>query len=250
MSTVSSRTTLLPVHAILPDTLHSGWSQLEVYLAAADIIVHRCPEDLNQIASLCKPDRETVLFANLGFVESIQLLSSRIPERRRNAVKILVMAEDEAPSTCRRALDAGAKGILLPATDADLVIKAIATVIRGEIWVSRATLSTLAASLIHETLAAEQRQRLTAREQEILTLLAAGKNNQQIANALFISRETVRWHMRGVYSKLGTHDRELVSTFALSYPSAAERLRSRAPSDFVGTGSKPHFDKRGFPQQL
>jgi NarL family two-component system response regulator LiaR len=122
-------------------------------------------------------------------------------------------------------LDAGAKGILLPATDAAMVIKAIETVIRGEIWMSRATLSALAASLIQETLAAEQRQRLTAREQEILSLLAAGKNNQEIADALFISRETVRWHMRGVYSKLGTHDRELVSTYASSHPSGTERIR-------------------------
>ena len=137
MTTESSRTALLPVHAILPDTLLSGWSELEVYLASADIIVHRCPEDLNKIASLCKPDRETILFANLGFVESIPLLFSRIPEQRRNTVKILVMAGDEAPATCRKALDAGAKGILLPATDAEMVIKAVTTVIRGEIWVSK-----------------------------------------------------------------------------------------------------------------
>jgi DNA-binding NarL/FixJ family response regulator len=235
MSTEYSGATLLPVHAILPDTLLSGWSQLDMYLANAGIIVHRCPENLNQIASLCKPGRETVLFANFRFVETIPFLAGRIPERRWNTVKILVMAEDEAPTTCRRALDAGAKGILLPATDSGMVVKAIATVLRGEIWVSRASLSALAASLIQETLAAEQRQLLTAREQEILTLLAAGKNNQEIANALFISRETVRWHMRGVYSKLGTHDRDLVSAYASSYPGRAERIRSLAPRDIVGT---------------
>jgi DNA-binding NarL/FixJ family response regulator len=225
MSTENSGATLRPIHAILPDTLLSGWSQLDVYLTKADIIVHRCPEDLNQIAKLCKPGTETVLLANSRSITKIVSATSRLLDKGRNAIKILVMAEDDKPATCRRVLDAGAKGILLPATDAAMVIKAIETVIRGEIWMSRATLSALAASLIQETLAAEQRQRLTAREQEILSLLAAGKNNQEIADALFISRETVRWHMRGVYSKLGTHDRELVSTYASSHPSGTERIR-------------------------
>jgi ATP/maltotriose-dependent transcriptional regulator MalT len=49
---------------------------------------------------------------------------------------------------------------------------------------------------------------LTARETEILALVAQGFTNQQISDALHIGRETVRWNMRMIYGKLGVHDRE------------------------------------------
>ncbi len=50
--------------------------------------------------------------------------------------------------------------------------------------------------------------RFTRREIEILRKIAAGDNNQKIADDLFVTRETVRWHLRSAYSKLGIHDRQ------------------------------------------
>jgi LuxR family maltose regulon positive regulatory protein len=54
--------------------------------------------------------------------------------------------------------------------------------------------------------------RFTRREIEILRRLAAGEDNRQIAESLFISRETVRWHLRSAYAKLGVHNRNAAAS--------------------------------------
>jgi DNA-binding CsgD family transcriptional regulator len=55
---------------------------------------------------------------------------------------------------------------------------------------------------------------LTAREIQVLRLVARGCRNQEIAEQLFISVETVRWHLRSLYGKLGVHDRLSAAVFA------------------------------------
>ena len=46
-------------------------------------------------------------------------------------------------------------------------------------------------------------------------MIAGGYTNREIANALFITRETVRWHVRSIYAKLGASDREAAIRYAL-----------------------------------
>jgi ATP/maltotriose-dependent transcriptional regulator MalT len=67
---------------------------------------------------------------------------------------------------------------------------------------SRKTVSTVLQSLLFAS-----KHRLTFRETEILGLVANGLKNREIAKRLLISPETVRWHLRTLYNKLGTHDR-------------------------------------------
>jgi len=68
----------------------------------------------------------------------------------------------------------------------------------GELWLSRKLISGLLRKLM-----AKSFQKLTAREAEIHSLKQAGDTNQQIAARLFVSRETVRWHIRNLNQKLG-----------------------------------------------
>jgi DNA-binding CsgD family transcriptional regulator len=62
--------------------------------------------------------------------------------------------------------------------------------------------------------------RLTAREHEILQGVADGATNQEIAENLFVTRETVRWHLRAVYNKLGVHSRDAVVALMKAYKKA------------------------------
>jgi RNA polymerase sigma factor (sigma-70 family) len=55
--------------------------------------------------------------------------------------------------------------------------------------------------------------RLTAREREILELVAEGKSNGEIAERLWISRGTVRKHLDHIYAKLGVHTRTAAAAF-------------------------------------
>ena len=58
---------------------------------------------------------------------------------------------------------------------------------------------------------------LTAREQEVLRLLATGLSNKGIAETLFVSPATVQAHLRTIYDKLGVHSRSAATRFALEH---------------------------------
>jgi DNA-binding NarL/FixJ family response regulator len=82
-------------------------------------------------------------------------------------------------------------------------MRALRAVIAGELWFPRATLS----RVLKGFLIAQDPDRLTSREIEILGLVGSDMNNQQIADKLFISRETVRWHVKSLHAKLGARTR-------------------------------------------
>ena len=88
---------------------------------------------------------------------------------------------------------------------------------------------------------------MTAREAEILTLVSQGYTNQQIAETLCICRETVRWHMRMLYAKLGVHDRQSAASHALqpglnvrkpSLPEKHSKLPVRVITPAVGKSKR------------
>ena len=83
-----------------------------------------------------------------------------------------------------------------------LLLKSIETIFAGELWVPRAVLSQMV-----RTSLGNNPLKLTSRETEILDMITRGLKNQEIADLLFISRETVRWHIRSLYSKIGVGPR-------------------------------------------
>ncbi|MFL6446628.1 MAG: LuxR C-terminal-related transcriptional regulator [Bryobacteraceae bacterium] len=100
----------------------------------------------------------------------------------------------------------GCSGILHLDDRPELWRKAIQTVVRGEMWVSR----TMSTRLLREVTQVQDdlMRKITRREAEIIRLICLGHDNARIAGELFISKETVRWHVRSIYSKLGVTDRD------------------------------------------
>jgi len=79
---------------------------------------------------------------------------------------------------------------------------------------------------LHQLSTECQKRRFTPREQEILECISNGETNRSIAARLFITRDTVRWHLRCLYTKLGVHNRKAVAAFVEkgSTPHAARSL--------------------------
>ncbi len=109
-------------------------------------------------------------------------------------------------------LHLGCSGVLPENSPVENVQRAIEAVAMGELWFPRKVLSNAIRALLSTVTA----NRLTTREREILRLIGRGCNNRVIAETLFISRETVRWHVRSLYAKIGTHDRKKVTAIALA----------------------------------
>lgn len=124
-------------------------------------------------------------------------------------IRILVVTLFEDDESVFAALRAGARGYILKDADEEEMIRAIRAVGEGEAIFSAAIASRLmdyfaaSRSLIPQEVFPE----LTEREREILTLIARGKTNAEIAAELTISLKTVRNHVSNIYSKLQVADR-------------------------------------------
>ena len=109
-----------------------------------------------------------------------------------------------------RAVEAGATGYLLKDTPRERLFPAIQAAARGETVLAPAVATRLVSRMRRPATEA-----LTAREVEVLELVARGASNADIAAALFISEATVKTHLVHAFGKLGVSDRTAAVTAAL-----------------------------------
>jgi DNA-binding NarL/FixJ family response regulator len=114
--------------------------------------------------------------------------------------KIVVLTTYDTDADVIAALDAGAVGYLLKDSPPDDLVRAIVAAARGETVLA----PQVAAVLVRRVSGVPV---LTAREIEILNLLAAGRTNRELARELFISEATVKSHLTNIYGKLGVESR-------------------------------------------
>jgi DNA-binding NarL/FixJ family response regulator len=124
------------------------------------------------------------------------------------ASKVLVLTTYDTDADILRAVEAGATGYLLKDTPRDELIAAVRAASRGETVLA----APLAAKLMRQVRGTEQ---LTPRELEVLTLVARGLSNGEIARELFIGEATVKTHLLHVFDKLGVSDRTAAVTTAM-----------------------------------
>ncbi len=106
-----------------------------------------------------------------------------------------------------RGLRAGAQGYLLKNTPRDQLLGAVRAVASGQMSLPAEVASKLAERL--------RSPEMTARELEVLRLMAAGQSNQEIAHSLFIAESTVKAHVNSILGKLNVSDRTQAVTKAI-----------------------------------
>ncbi|MBV1944712.1 response regulator transcription factor [Streptococcus parasuis] len=110
-------------------------------------------------------------------------------------------------------LEAGARGYMLKTSSADEILSAIRKVARGEYAIE----TEVEKKVEHHKRYPDLHEDLTAREREILTLLAKGYDNQRIADESFISLKTVKTHVSNILSKLEVSDRTQAVVYAFQH---------------------------------
>jgi DNA-binding NarL/FixJ family response regulator len=116
--------------------------------------------------------------------------------------KILVLTTYDTDSDTLPAIEAGATGYLLKDAPRDELFTAVRAAADG-----RTVLSPAVASRLVSAVRASGNEPLSAREREVLALVAKGTANREIARVLFISEATVKTHLTHLYAKLGVKDR-------------------------------------------
>jgi DNA-binding NarL/FixJ family response regulator len=124
---------------------------------------------------------------------------------------VLVLTTFDDDEVLWGAVEAGAAGFLLKDTPADELIKAIRVVAMGGSWLDPRVTPRLLAVLREARPASVPPptgiDRLSERELEVLTLIARGTSNAEIAEQLYVSERTVKGHVGSIFTKLGARDR-------------------------------------------
>jgi DNA-binding NarL/FixJ family response regulator len=143
-----------------------------------------------------KPD-VTLLDLRMPVMEGVEAV--RQIRLRDPLAKVIVLTTYDADEDITRALKAGAKAYVLKDISADGLIACIRDVLAGKTYLAPAAAAKLAEGVT--------RVQLTPRELSTLRLMADGKSNKEIANALGISERTVKTHLGHLFEKLGVTSR-------------------------------------------
>jgi DNA-binding NarL/FixJ family response regulator len=153
--------------------------------------------------------------------------------RRHPEVAIVFLSVDDSYDAMLAAMEAGARGYLSKAVAATELEAAICGAADGDMLLSAELLATL---LSHQQdrrpgriETAPRTTELTAREHQVLDLLAAGLDNREIARQLGITYATVRTHVRNLLEKIGVHSRLEAVVRAAEEGLVAPPLRSLRP---------------------
>jgi two-component system, NarL family, response regulator len=120
---------------------------------------------------------------------------------------IIVLTTYDADEDVYRAVQAGARGYLLKGTFAEGMLDAIRHVHAGRRLMAPEVAARLADRVSSPS--------LTAREVNVLELVAKGMSNREIGAALFLSEDTIKTHLRRIYAKLGVGDRTEAALLAV-----------------------------------
>src|SRR4051812_40513528 len=155
---------------------------------------------------------------NLDGLSALQALQQI---NKRTRVIILTASEDKNEFV--QAMKLGCSGIVLKQTAPDLIVKSIRKVNSGEIWLdshtTAAVMRQFSTGLEGEGSASgskgRERSPLSAREREIVALVAQGYKNKEMAEKMFISEQTVKNHLHNIFDKLGVSDRLELALYAI-----------------------------------
>ncbi len=174
-----------------------------------------------KLATQIKPD---ILLLDLAMPHSSGLDALRDLNARGGAagtVRIILLTAAVEKKQVVEALQLGARGVVMKDSATQLLLKAIHTVMSGEYWVGRDSVSNLVQYLrnLMQSTNEETKQKkfgLTPRELEIVSAVVAGYANKEIAEYFKISEDTVKHHLSNIFDKLGVSTRLELALFAVN----------------------------------
>jgi two-component system nitrate/nitrite response regulator NarL len=176
--------------------------------------------DAVRLARQLKPD---IMLLDLAMprVPGLEALRDLSVGSGANGVKVILLTAAAEKHQIVEALQLGARGVVLKDSATQLLLKSIHTVMTGEYWVGRESVSNLVQYLRTQMQASNEESRqkkfgLTPRELEIVSAVVAGYSNKEIAEYFKISEDTVKHHLSNIFDKLGVSTRLELALFAVN----------------------------------
>lgn len=163
----------------------------------------------------------------LAGIDLVREVRDQLPEAR-----VILLSENPDDEMCGQALESGAWGCLSTTENPQVLLKAVAKVGEGERWFAHRVTSQIIGKHIARKHAETRFSRnLTPREWEVLSLLAKGCPDKEIAGRLFISKETARSHVKSIYKKLQVSTRHAAAVHYFRH--VRQQSRSSRPMEVV-----------------
>ena len=173
-------------------------------------------EAVDQVRSL-RPD-VVLMDIRMPHVDGLAATRAIAGDPDYASTHVLVLTTFELDEYVFEAIRAGASGFLLKECEPSELLQAIRIVARGEALlapsVTRKLIAAFAAQPTRRRVTPEALNELTDREREVMTLVAAGRSNDEIAEVLVITPATAKTHVSRVMAKLGARDRAQVVVLA------------------------------------
>jgi DNA-binding NarL/FixJ family response regulator len=193
------------------------------------------------LASRTRPD-VVLIDARLPGLDSVEV-TGRISAGSGTAVMLLIASAGDERTFA--ALRAGASGVLLKDTEPAELVRAVELLARGEALLSPSLTRDVIAELASRPQPADQSPELlaelTAREREVVALVALGLSNGEIAERLVISPATAKTHVSRARVKLHARNRAKLVAVAYKAGLMSPRIKARMASSTPGARQTPHL---------
>jgi DNA-binding NarL/FixJ family response regulator len=173
-------------------------------------------------ARLSRELRPDVLLLDLSMPRASGLGALHELAATGDAPKVLLLTVAIDDGQVVEALELGARGVVLKETATELLFKAIRSVVAGQYWVGRETVTDIVRLLRERRARADTRhptpaERLTARERGIIVMVAAGASNKEVAQRLSLAEDTIKHHLSNIFDKVGVSNRAELAAYATSH---------------------------------
>jgi DNA-binding NarL/FixJ family response regulator len=189
------------------------------------------PEDGFEVVAECADGREAIERLP-ALAPDVVLMDIRMPvldgiaatstlRESADAISVLVLTTFGEDEVLWGALEAGAAGFVLKDSSAEALIAAVRAVAGGAAWFDPAVapriLEHYRRRVAPSTREAHRLELLSDREREVLSLIARGATNAEIAAKLYLAEATVKTHIGSIFGKLGVRDRAAAIVFAYDH---------------------------------
>lgn len=169
------------------------------------------PQDMEVVATA--GDGQGALQAVAQYKPTVVVLDLELPDGNGlellpqlvDSSAVVILTAYERPSQIKRALQLGARGFLLKGAARQEILSAVRAASQGESYLQPRLATALLSS----------QKSLSEREREVLGLVVQGKSNQEIAEALFITERTVKFHVAALFNKMNVGNRAQAAAVAV-----------------------------------
>ena len=171
--------------------------------------------------SIRKLHPDVILFASLETLPNMREICKAIREISKDPIRSQMLLLGNIPSheEIVSLINVGARGYFDINDASHQLPEAVRTIHKGEIWLPRDKMSSIMdriIAVVGRDMKEKTLDQLTPTEFQVLKLIGQGKSNDEIADTLFISKNTVRSHIKSIYAKLDTHSRLQLALYAIN----------------------------------